>query len=501
MSCVYLIDQKDKILLADTKSQIEEQHNQNLPVIFKEAYAEKTVEYTKTNFVFPAVSWHKNTTENEKQIMNPGDIINELVTKDFSSTCMIHTGFYIFEFPSQTTSEKDIGFEYFPTKEDAIYYLNTVKAKPITNGEEKSWKSNVEYGTHKPSAYASEKIKNTSNCFFQINYIYRKMDKSEAIDFLTRAIKNANNPTYLSEDNSNYIKTGVKTSKLFLIENAPIEISIIKDDSICGYPRTVQRLLYLYETFKFWLDGFKNKWISIYFSNHNFFSYSLNQISFWEQNKTIKITNTSFDADLAFSKTPLWIKFFSPKLNMNSELKAKTILNFFKEFDFEDSYEKYTGTFSPNGDIHTFLNKMHQDKPASIVFGKKGQPVSICTPNMIAASSELLKKENEEKQQKKKMAQQANKFKKYNKELDDDYTDFSYDEYGRIVTNGTKNQDLPQKFQWENQKNQIPQKNSSGSGLEVPKPKSNNLYPVPSYDDFIRREEQLKKPPPAYGTY
>jgi len=70
MSCIYLINQKDKTLLCDTRKLINENHNKDFPVIFKEPVTEQDVEFTKNNFLFNTNSGQTKKDEFGKKIFS-----------------------------------------------------------------------------------------------------------------------------------------------------------------------------------------------------------------------------------------------------------------------------------------------------------------------------------------------------------------------------------------------------------------------------------------------
>jgi len=433
-----------------------------------------------------------------KKFFRTGDILEEVAKRDTDSKTIMHTGFYIVDVPSNAKSEKEVGIDYFPTKESVMDYLNLTQANPINlNDYLGDWKSTV--------IESNDKTKKESNCIFSASYILRKMSKNDAIEFLDGAIdmvKNNSGPIMHSGVKSEVISS-TKTSKMFLIENKPIEIDITYDKDICGYPKSVHRLLYLFECFSFWLENFKNKWISIDISKErkNTFKYSFETISGWHQTKPTIFSQTSFNKDLDFSKTAVWMKFFAFELTPQN--KANIVLSLLKEYGLNSSYEDYNGIFGDDKLIVNFLKMNYSLKNAVLVVGDEKRHF-VMSSEMTSGSKAILDQEKRERDRQKIISNQNKNNQKRGKNIQNDMSYYYYDNSGRIISGqpDEKFPDLTKNYSTVLENNNYSSKEVQNGQISVPAPKSSSLYPTPPpprYRNFVDTVEMMSKtgnPPP-----
>lgn len=326
LSTIYTIDLKNISLLNSVRDTIKRINDDNRQIIFK-------------IFVNNDVSSKNINISEESKLVNqngvdflattPSAIFESLISKDHEVDAVIKSGAMVFEVENKNYNEEYIGFDYFLTRANLEIFLDICMATPANshNDDKGVWQgSDVENKSGRHGQRLSNRV-------FDVYYYYLEMNATSAIDYLSDII----------DDPSKIIlpgKSDIRSSKLYVVPGQDINIKIDKDDRICGYPFTLQRLFFIYHSIREWVKGVASKWIEIYPNDfNNTFTYTLKRESWMrEEEKNVLFFKKKF----AMNNTSLWAVFcVDDKIVDGSRLKI--CADFVKKYGITINLDKFSG--------------------------------------------------------------------------------------------------------------------------------------------------------------
>lgn len=326
LSTIYTIDPKNISLLSSVRNAIKRVNNDARQIIFK-VFINNDLPSKNLNFSDES----KLINENGIDLMatSPSEIFESLISKDHEVDALIKGGYMVFEVEGKNYNQEFIGFDYFLTLANLETFLGICMATPANDHKDKQGVWQGKDSENKTSRYGNR----SSNRVFDINYYYLEMDAASAVDYLSTII----------DDPSKTIlpgKSNIRSSKLYVVSGQDIRIKIDKEDAICGYPYTLQRLFFIYHSIREWVKTLSNRWIEIYPNDfNNTFTYTIKRES-WarEEEKNILFFKKKF----TMSDTSLWSVFcVDDKIVDKSRLNV--CVDFLKKYGINVMLDKFSG--------------------------------------------------------------------------------------------------------------------------------------------------------------
>lgn len=326
LSTIYTIDLKNVSLLYSVRATIKRVNDNSRKIIFKIFVNNDSV---VKNLNFSEESKLINQNGIDFLTNTPHAIYESLISKDNEVDAIIKNGYMVFEVENKNYDQDYIGFDYFLTLSSLDKFLDICKATPSNNHVDDKGVWQGSDSENKSGRYGQR----LSNRVFDVQYYYIEMNTASALAYLSDVI----------EDQSNVIlpvKSSIRSSKLYIIQGQDIRIKIDKEDRICGYPYTLQRLFFLYHSIREWVKEVSSKWIEIYPSEfNNMFTYSLKRES-WarEEEKNVLFFKKKF----TMSETAIWSVFcIDDKIIDNSRLNI--CADFLKKYGINIRLDKFSG--------------------------------------------------------------------------------------------------------------------------------------------------------------
>lgn len=324
LSTIYTIDLKNVSLLNSVRATIMRVKDNNRQVIFK-IFVNNDVPTKNLNLSDESKLVNQNGID--FLATTPSTIFESLISKDHEVDAMIKSGYMVFEVEDKNYNQDYIGFDYFLTVSNLEIFLDICMATPANNHNNKGvWQGS---DTENKSGHGQR----LSNRVFDTSYYYLEMNATSAIEYLSTII----------DDPSKAIlpgKSNIRSSKLYIVPGQDIRIKIDKEDRICGYPFTLQRLFFIYHSIREWVKAYSTRWIEIFPNDfNNTFSYTLKRESWMrEEEKNVLFFKKKF----MMSETSVWSVFC-----IDDKIVDKSRLNicadFVKKYGINLKLDKFSG--------------------------------------------------------------------------------------------------------------------------------------------------------------
>lgn len=308
-----------------------------------------------------------------------------LLTKD-NKDIYLNTGFTIVEFAG---AKQEIRIHCVPCLEALIIYLNQIGAEPQMKAGS-TWTGMEK--TPIIDQFGSQKI--LSSMSFTSQYQHFEMTRKKAIEYL-KNLSETHSPLEGKLMYPEYIRKGVEEkSRIFVISNLPTQTQtastnvlalavpltawtsppcvrsseVAESTRIVGNnasgkcyipflenhstnPLTKQRLLFLFDCFKNWIQRQSEKWIEIDFSENENFMYTIGT----SHNKKEQIlTENKILFYPNYYNTNLW-HWLNPKFQLDVKRRLAVIIGIMKDFGLSFDIKSITGPMEDYIDRQTFV--------------------------------------------------------------------------------------------------------------------------------------------------
>ena len=305
----------------------------------KRVILKQMVDYKQLKF--PLIEKFDNLEEYPGVTKETDSALKRILYENNNLDAKVSSGFLVIEYPDKFRNNEAIGVDTFLDLESLYDYLKICSAKEPDGTNFDNWRLNLIRNTKPIQNDIHYKILSTgtSNCVFSIQYSYFELEKDFAIKYLENIIEKGLKSVYNLEDEDKTIyrmSLEIKTSKLFIVNNDPINIKIDPLNPKIDKKNTRQRFLYVFETIKDWIFSFKDKWIDIeYHESEKSFVYTLKKRIGWKIVKEQNSGTKFFSKHLNFSRNSIWYLFSRP--DMNNDEKIENFEKFLEFFQISSS--------------------------------------------------------------------------------------------------------------------------------------------------------------------